>query len=312
MPETVAAIVVTYNRKELLKECLEGIFAQTRPVQGIVLIDNASIDGTPEMLKGLGFLEELTTIDAGTEVNRTLCARTRDGNDLKLHYLRMAKNEGSSGGFYEGIKRGYEIGFDRLWIMDDDCMPERECLAILFDELSENECGAPLKVTKDNRPVSTVPVNFQMRGKKIEIYHLPFNGMLVSRKIIQQIGYPRREFFIDRDDTEYNLRIKSNGFKCFWVTNATLQHPDDSLSKISVLGKRLRIANYARGSRIFYRVRNTIFLHRLHPHYYRLRTVIRVLGREFLAIVVAEFSFKRVWAFTKGMVLGWRTRLSAR
>jgi len=48
--ETVCAVVVTYNRKELLLECLEAIRKQTRPVQGIYLIDNASTDGTPKLL----------------------------------------------------------------------------------------------------------------------------------------------------------------------------------------------------------------------------------------------------------------------
>ena len=51
----VAAVVVTYNRKELLMECLEALLRQTRPLQAIYIIDNASTDGTPELLHREGY-----------------------------------------------------------------------------------------------------------------------------------------------------------------------------------------------------------------------------------------------------------------
>ena len=56
---TVCAVVVTYNRKNLLLECLEAIRKQTRPVDAIYIIDNASTDGTPEVLKENGYILEL-------------------------------------------------------------------------------------------------------------------------------------------------------------------------------------------------------------------------------------------------------------
>ena len=47
--ETVCAVVVTYNRKNHLLECLEGLRKQTRPIDAIYLVDNASTDGTPDL-----------------------------------------------------------------------------------------------------------------------------------------------------------------------------------------------------------------------------------------------------------------------
>ena len=89
--EKIAAVVVTYNRKELLKECLDALLAQTHPLDSIILIDNASTDGTPEFLKEKGFLD-----------------------NPKIDYVRLSENSGGAGGFYEGMKRGYEKGFD--WV----------------------------------------------------------------------------------------------------------------------------------------------------------------------------------------------------
>ena len=86
--EKIAAVVVTYNRKELLKECLDALLRQTYSVDSIILIDNASNDGTPEFLKENGYLD-----------------------NPKIDYVRLPENTGSAGGFYDGVKRGYKKGF---------------------------------------------------------------------------------------------------------------------------------------------------------------------------------------------------------
>ncbi|MER3603731.1 MAG: hypothetical protein C4298_08345, partial [Thermus sp.] len=89
MSERVCAVVVTYNRKELLRECLETLRGQTRKVDHILVVDNASTDGTEEVLRA-----EFPEVEV----------------------LRLPENQGSSGGFHEGMKRAYEEGFDWLWL----------------------------------------------------------------------------------------------------------------------------------------------------------------------------------------------------
>jgi len=108
--EKIAAVVVTYNRKELLKECLDALLAQTYPVDSIILIDNASIDGTPEFLKEQGYLK-----------------------NPKIDYVRLPENTGGAGGFHEGVKRGYKKGYDWLWLMDDDAIAQKNTLEELMD-----------------------------------------------------------------------------------------------------------------------------------------------------------------------------------
>jgi rhamnopyranosyl-N-acetylglucosaminyl-diphospho-decaprenol beta-1,3/1,4-galactofuranosyltransferase len=105
--ETVCAVVVTYNRKNLLLECLEAIRRQTRPVDGIYIIDNASDDGTPELLKENGYIPELPpfNISEPYEIEHKI-SNLVDGNPINVFYVRMHKNTGGAGGFYEGVKRG--------------------------------------------------------------------------------------------------------------------------------------------------------------------------------------------------------------
>ena len=47
----VVAVVLTRNRKELLARCLQSIKSQENASCDIVLVDNASEDGTDEMIK---------------------------------------------------------------------------------------------------------------------------------------------------------------------------------------------------------------------------------------------------------------------
>lgn len=79
--EKVIAVIVTYNRIKLLKECLNAVLSQTYKVHKIVLIDNASTDGTADL-----FIK-------GGEYDKDV-----------IDYRRMETNLGGAGGFYEGIK----------------------------------------------------------------------------------------------------------------------------------------------------------------------------------------------------------------
>jgi rhamnopyranosyl-N-acetylglucosaminyl-diphospho-decaprenol beta-1,3/1,4-galactofuranosyltransferase len=132
MSDSVCAVVVTYNRKNLLIECLEALRKQTRPIQGIYLIDNASTDGTPELLLEKGYISELPpkNVEEPWEKEFTIQNLT-NGEEIKLYYVRMHENTGGAGGFYEGAKRGYERGYEWLWLMDDDAEPKEDALEIL-------------------------------------------------------------------------------------------------------------------------------------------------------------------------------------
>ena len=102
----IAAVIVTYNRKELLLECVEAILGQEETVPSIIVVDNDSSDGTEQALEGY--------VAEGT-----------------VTYFNTGSNLGGAGGFQYGIRKAVELGYDYLWIMDDDCIPSRTALATL-------------------------------------------------------------------------------------------------------------------------------------------------------------------------------------
>ena len=104
---TVAAVVVTYNRLELLKQNIDKLLAQTCPCD-ILLVDNASTDGTGEAMRAL----EQTG---------------------KIQYRNTGANLGGAGGFNFGMRWAVEAGYRYVWVMDDDCLPKPDALEKLLE-----------------------------------------------------------------------------------------------------------------------------------------------------------------------------------
>ncbi len=91
----MVAVVVTWNRRELLEEALAALGAQSHVLEQVVVVDNASTDGTDELLSG----------------------RT------DLDVVRLATNTGGAGGFAVGIERALTHEPDLVWLLDDDTIP---------------------------------------------------------------------------------------------------------------------------------------------------------------------------------------------
>lgn len=226
--ETVAAVVVTYNRKILLARCLDAVLAQTRPVDRVILVDNCSTDGTPELLESGGYLR-----------NRS------------VEYVRLPENTGGAGGFHEGMKRAHELGYDWLWMMDDDGMPVtdtlemllkcvprilfRGCLVINMDDPTGDELAFCL-----SGPRGTVHKISELRCTEEyglwEEFANPFNGVLISREVVERIGLPKKELFIWGDEKEYLLRAKKLCIPIGTVLGAKFLHPPPR-----ALAKRIRL-----------------------------------------------------------------------
>jgi rhamnopyranosyl-N-acetylglucosaminyl-diphospho-decaprenol beta-1,3/1,4-galactofuranosyltransferase len=199
--QRVCAIVVTHNRKSLLRETLAAIAAQTDPVQAILVVDNASTDGTREMLAA-----EFPGVSV----------------------LPMPENTGSSGGYYAGLSWGLSQGFDWFWLMDDDTIAELDALAAMFD------CRGkfPLDVRPDLLSSMVFwtdgtlhPMNIQkpklyrpdlqfaaVRSGAMSIRFTSYVSMLVHRDLIERHGLPIAGYFIWNDDVEHSGRILRNEF----------------------------------------------------------------------------------------------------
>lgn len=305
--ETVCATVVTYNRKNLLLECLEALRKQTRPIQSINLIDNASTDGTPELLLEKGYIKELPPKDLAEPWEKEFeIENLTDGQLIKLYYVRMHENTGGAGGFHEGVKRSYEKGYDWLWLMDDDVEPEINALEELLKFKYISKCIHPLRKYLNGEEIlwegyidiiTGIRVNLDnfsfKNGKNFTCVNIGcFEGMLIHRDIVNKIGYPDKRFFIIYDDTVYGLL--ANRF-----TNVIF-------IKDSILIKKIIKTNEFSEFSSYYFIRNLFlkkkFIDNLYPKYIKLRNLFFILKLCHLYIKVLKSlklkSFKIIFKAT--------------
>lgn len=211
MKNKVAAVVVTYNRKDLLQECIAKLLGQENALCDIWIIDNASTDGTKEMVQSEYSIPQVI-------------------------YQNTGANLGGAGGFEYGIKKAVEAGYEYIWIMDDDTLPEKTALHELFiaDKALNGEWGFLSSVAYWTDG-TVCRMNIQKRNifkhvglKEYERSYAPiamcsFVSLLVKSDVICEVGLPIGEYFIWTDDYEFTGRI-SQKYSCYMVSKSKVIH----------------------------------------------------------------------------------------
>jgi len=266
MPDPrVVAVVVTYNRRDLLVECVRALARQTRPPAGVVVIDNASTDGTEEHLAASGATA-----------------------DIDARYVRLPRNGGGAEGFHFGVAHALEQPCDWIWLMDDDCEPADDCLERLLASHAAADARTavvcPTVVSGDDR---LLPLNRLLRARRIvrsPLVPLPaaayedgeaaidtasFVGPLIRAEDARKAGLPLRQVFIRFDDIEYIDRLGEGGARGVWnVAAARIRHKEPApLVDVSLRGTLrtfLRRREFASQWKHLYGVRNLIFAGRRH------------------------------------------------
>jgi GT2 family glycosyltransferase len=192
MSGRVCAVVVTYNRRDLLRECLVSLQAQTHVPDTILVVNNASTDGTAQMLSA---------------------------EFAQLEVLTLAENVGGAGGFHAGMKWAYEQGYDWLWLMDDDGRAAPDCLEKLLAHARPNSVMVPVQQDSSGRlyGINEWRNNlFEVTGRIVAgkqpvsgNFTFAFVGPLIARTVVEKVGLPNKDFFIWFDDHEYALRIQT-------------------------------------------------------------------------------------------------------
>lgn len=218
----VASVVVTHNRCDLLAGALGAVAAQTRPPEIMIVIDNASSDGTAEMVRSRFPAADLVT---------------------------LPRNVGGAGGFAAGIARALAHGATALWLMDDDTLPRPDALAALLSAFGRHRpaLAASRVVWTDGRdhPMNT-PRSRPYGPGLGRVRSASFVSVLLDAAAVRSAGEPIADYFLWNDDFEYTARL--------------LRGRLGLLCSASVAEHRTASPAFDPGARFFYEVRNKVWL----------------------------------------------------
>ncbi len=280
----IAAVIVTFNRLELLKKTVKAVKNQSRAVDSIIIVNNGSNDGTTQWLEqepGLIIINQV--------------------------------NLGSAGGQYSGMKYAYESGHNWIWTMDDDVVPDTNCLENLIQANCNCFIKAPLRYEIDGGVFLNDTISYDLsnpfksfwneiitsehlKQEIIPAVGITFEGPLIHKSVIEKIGLPEKNFFIYADDTEYFIRADRANFRICIVKNAKIH-------------RQLQPVNYIQKPdwKYYYIIRNIIIIQKLYgnllvksirPIIYVLRWIFRC--KSFKQVLTTFRAFLDAWTYKVG------------
>lgn len=280
---SVAVVVVSYNRKELLRSCLNSVCRQVDAADEVIVVDNGSTDGAPDMVRSE--FPQCTIFETG-------------------------ENLGGSGGFAWGVELAIAKRHDWAWLMDDDGTPKPDALGIL--KKTVNRCdeepsfvaclvsGTPGS-SSTHPPVLTLEADTERileasRLDCIAVSHAIFVGVMINLHIAQSLPLPRRDFFIWLDDLEYTSRLNREAIGLL-VPSSQISHP-------------IKPADHGdMGARLFYFTRNNLWCTKLGTQAKGLRSSLPAMSSYLLVYGIRQFfkaKDKKVWisSLSRGLYQG--------
>ncbi len=241
MSADIGVVLVTFNRLEKLKVALKCFSSQIEKPTYMIVVDNASTDGTSR------FLSEWQAEEEGFEKK----------------VLTLPSNTGGSGGFYEGLSLAQKKKANWIWVSDDDAFPEQDCLMVAKQFIaSKNDsdsysalCGAvynrgEINVMHRRRTFHkgvkyySIPVGVDEYSREFFCNTFSYVGSILNRTKMEIVGLPQKNYFIWNDDTEHSLRMSKVG-KIVCLPQMKINHDEmadsTSFSWKSYYGTRNRL-----------------------------------------------------------------------
>ena len=252
--DTIAAVVVTYNRKDLLGQCLDALAQQSHPLDAVYIIDNCSTDGTYAYLLDRDWIVPVPDLQGRVyESLKEVPLPAFEGRCVTVRYVAMPENTGGAGGFNEGIKRAVDGGFDWIWLMDDDLLVSPQALKALVEKKEALTAAQDhpfllnsLVLSQDAKDGDTLAFPLQELSKhglpRMRVQHwrlsevadkleeglyrwaCPFNGTFLPASAISQIGLPNKDFFIWGDERDFLWRA-AKVLDMYTVIDSKAHHP---------------------------------------------------------------------------------------
>jgi GT2 family glycosyltransferase len=196
----VVAVVVTWNRRDLLAESLAAVDSQSLPMAGVVVVDNASTDGTAQLLAD----------------------RYAGRDDVEI--VTLTRNTGGAGGFAAGIERALTREPDLVWLLDDDTVPTPTAAELLVRAWTDYPGATrpavlasrvlwsdgrdhPMNTPRRKPGASAAERRAAARVGALPVRSASFVSVMADATVVRDRGLPVADYFLWNDDFEYTTRL---------------------------------------------------------------------------------------------------------
>ena len=217
--KTVVAVIVSYNNSAMLQSLLGELASQSRPPDRIIVVDNASSDGTQEAIQ-----TQFPAVD----------------------YIRMPENTGSAGGYHHGMKAalGRVTTSGHSTMMCGCALTRSKSFSrVRLAETRVQARGSPERGGNHPEPHPT------------RLHIIPWRGTLFSSEAVSEVSLPLSEYFLYGEDLDFSLRLARKGYQCFWIpTSHCVENRNKGKSETRLFSHTEKI--YSSPFRLYYAFRN--------------------------------------------------------
>src|SRR6266576_1107507 len=294
----VASVAVSWNGRAILPGLLESLLNQTQSLSELIVVDNASTDGTIELLN-----EQFPSVKV----------------------IRLTTNEGVSGGYSAGLEYALGRNYDWVWMLDQDSRPLPSTVEKLlaaaeaFPDRDKLGLIAPLSIDEATRAPNSlflwkegqIEVPTASAGEVLTLVDMVISsGSLIRREAVIKAGLPRKDLFMDFVDYEHCLRLRRSGFLIAIVNQCVMPHTIGQPRTVKFLGK---LKNWITHTpwRDYYKVRNRAFVvwHQVPSIRAKLFVVRQFLKQMIGSLLYDPEKVRRIHFMWRGLWDGIRGRL---
>ncbi len=214
----VFIVILNWNGKDRLAACLRSVFALAYQNFEVVVVDNASRDGSLEEAKS---------------------------SFSRAHFILNSENVGFSAGMNVGIRFSLSQGAEFVWILNNDVECDRDALSVLVAAVYSH--GKPaLYSPKILTPAGTEWfVGGTIDYVRMRTEHADYSGserrdtpyqteylcgcaLLIPRNVIESVGLLDEQYFLYYEDADYSVRATRKGVDLLVVPKASIVHSESS------------------------------------------------------------------------------------
>ena len=215
----IFVIILNYNGKRTLMECLRSVFDSDYPNFEVVLVDNASTDESFETAKA---------------------------KYPKIHFIKNNKNVGFGAGNNIGIRFALEKMADFIFLLNNDAYLEKSVLSLLISQAQKNPHAGIISPLILNKCDNTIwfaggTINWlrmkathsrhavsDQNNKSFTSGYISGCAMLIRKQAFKEVGLFDEDFFLYYEDADLSVRIARKGFDLLIFPQAIVWHDEQS------------------------------------------------------------------------------------